>query len=350
MRKFKDIFMLSTTIVATVIGAGFATGQEIFSFFSVHGKWGAVGLLFVFILFYMVFETVLLFNHRNSVNGFNEFLDYIHSPCAKYLIEACVAAFSFCGLCAMASATGALFLQSFHIPRMVGVFCLFFVCTIVLLNDICGVAKVNLYLAPLICIGIFLVCVHGILYRDVQTFAYEHYYKKAAASLTDGGVYVSYNLLSVLVVLCSMGSYCKNEKEIKISCLLTSGMLTGLAICIWFVLGIYKNKIMLGDIPLYDIVERSGRAYTAIYSFMLMFSVLTTALGCGYGALDFLKTRYHMTTRGAVFVLMLAAVPICMLEFTEIVRFLYSFFGYLGLPFIMYLFYLRLKLIKMNKS
>lgn len=340
MKKIKNILTLSATVIATVIGAGFATGREIFSFFCIHGVWGIVGLICVFVLFWFAFDAVLCFCYDNAINGFSSFLNCIPMRWLARMVEVCVAAFSFCGLCAMAAATGTYFAQTLHLPYAVGVVILLVLCSIVLLKDIRGLTNVNLLLAPFICAGLLWVCVHSILFRDVQTFAYGHYYQRTMVSIRDGIVYVSYNLLSVLVVLCSMRTYCENKKEIKSACFISSATLTMLAICIWGVLCVYRNKIELGSIPLSDIVVRSGSSYSLIYSLLLLFSVFTTAIGCGYGALDFLKTQYRMQTHTAVIVLILATVPICAFGFSEIVRVIYSFFGYLGLPFLIFLIYL----------
>ncbi|MDK2925864.1 MAG: hypothetical protein PWQ41_1638, partial [Bacillota bacterium] len=46
-------FTIAATYVGTVVGAGFASGQEVLQFFSAFGRWGFVGIalatgLFVF--------------------------------------------------------------------------------------------------------------------------------------------------------------------------------------------------------------------------------------------------------------------------------------------------------------
>ena len=38
---FKAIFV----IIGTIIGAGFASGKEIFTFFNIYGIWGFLGLI-----------------------------------------------------------------------------------------------------------------------------------------------------------------------------------------------------------------------------------------------------------------------------------------------------------------
>ncbi len=339
----KKALYLTATIIATVVGAGFVTGQEIYTFFNVYGKISFIGLGFVFALFYFAFRTLLLHCQKKRVDSFSAFLSSLQLRGIANWIEACVALFSFCGFCAMASATGALLSQTLHTNYLYGVVSMLVLCGIILLKDIRAIAAVNLFLAPLICIGLVYFSVYGILFRSVQTFCAPHYFVNIAQILLSALVYASYNILSAVVVLCSMRSYCDSARTVKRACALGAGVLVFLALLIWLSIAIYAGKVHLGEIPMLSIAARGGKARVVIFSLLMIASVLTTALGCGYAVLSFLKARFHTPNVFGVLVLVAAALPVCMLGFTDIVRVLYSFFGYLGLPLLVLLFYTQIK-------
>lgn len=337
MENLKKCLYLTATIVATVIGAGFATGQEIYSFFNIYGKWSFIGFGIVFALFFFAFKAILGYCCTERIDCFADYLRSLHLYGLENWIEACVALFSFCGFCAMASATGALFAQIFQIDYLYGTFFMLILCSAILLKDIRAIATTNLILAPLICIGIVYFSVRGILFRSIQTIAASHYYINIAQICLSALVYASYNVLSAVAVLCSMRRYCDSKRTINTACVAAGGILAGLGLLIWLTIAIYSGKVELGEIPMLRIAARGGGAQTLLYSLLLVASVLTTALGCGYAALDFLKSRFKTANFTGVVVLTLGAVPVCLLGFEDIVRVLYSFFGYLGLPFLVFL-------------
>ena len=41
----KSILKVVFVVIGTIIGAGFASGQEIWLFFNQYGNWGAVGII-----------------------------------------------------------------------------------------------------------------------------------------------------------------------------------------------------------------------------------------------------------------------------------------------------------------
>ena len=345
----KNTIYITATIVATVVGAGFATGQEIYSFFNVYGKGSLLGIVIMLFGFVFAFYTVLRYCFVRRIDSFSAFLSELLPRKFGKMIYVCVALFSFCGLCAMASATGALFLQSFKLPYFAGVFALLIICFLILIFNISGIARLNLYLTPLICLGLVYFSVRGFLFREVATFS-AHYYRNILQICLSAILYVSYNILSVVVVLCSMRQYADNLRNIRLSCAGAGLILTILALMIWSVIELYADKIILGEIPLLQISARSGTVHEIIYGIILLASVLTTAVGCGYATVQFIKQSLHCQTLVAALIAVLSVVPVCYFGFSGIVRVLYTFFGFLGMPFLLILIYSQLKLMRTCKN
>ena len=62
----KEIFLITFVIIGALIGAGFASGQEIYSFFFVFGKNGIFGIiltcLMISILIYKTLKIIYKYN------------------------------------------------------------------------------------------------------------------------------------------------------------------------------------------------------------------------------------------------------------------------------------------------
>lgn len=69
MKELKNTLLIAGTYVATVIGAGFASGQEILSYFVIYGKQSLYGLLLVCVLFTLCALCVLLRTERNGLES-----------------------------------------------------------------------------------------------------------------------------------------------------------------------------------------------------------------------------------------------------------------------------------------
>lgn len=52
--KFNDEISLGFIYIGTLIGAGFASGQEIMSFFTIYGKGGLLGIIVVSVFFFIL--------------------------------------------------------------------------------------------------------------------------------------------------------------------------------------------------------------------------------------------------------------------------------------------------------
>ncbi len=343
MGEILKTMYISATMVATVIGAGFATGQEIYTFFVRYGKWSFLGVVFVLFLFWFLFYYVLKICFLRKIDDAAQLLALLPNRRLRSLGKLSIVLFSFCGFCAMASATGELVVQSVGSLRFAGVLSMLLLCGFILARGVTVIAKVNLVLAPVICIGLIYFSLHGISNRSVAVFVGGHYYADIAAVLASSIVYASYNLLSALSVLSSMRRYCTSINAAKCAGFIGALVLSCTAGMIWLVLKIYAGKIELGALPMLSIASRSGRGYGAAYSVLLLASILTTAIGCGHACVVFLRAHFGLSAGVASTVLIAAAVPVSLFGFSQIVRVLYTFFGYVGIPFLTILIFEQVK-------
>ena len=58
----KEIFIIVLVIIGALIGAGFASGQEIYSFFYCYGLKGILGLILTFVLMtILIYKSLILY-------------------------------------------------------------------------------------------------------------------------------------------------------------------------------------------------------------------------------------------------------------------------------------------------
>ena len=75
--NFKNICKITFVIVGTIIGAGFASGQEIYTFFNKYGFEGLIGIcISIFLMSYIIYKTFKIVI-ENDVNNYEDFIQKI---------------------------------------------------------------------------------------------------------------------------------------------------------------------------------------------------------------------------------------------------------------------------------
>lgn len=81
------IIQIAFTYIGTVVGAGFATGQEIIQFFTRFGKWGALTILLATILFIWLGTKMMLLSRRISARSYEDLNKHLFGPKAGSVIS-----------------------------------------------------------------------------------------------------------------------------------------------------------------------------------------------------------------------------------------------------------------------
>lgn len=76
----KNIVKIVFVIIATLVGAGFASGKEIFTFFFVYGKLGCVGILISSLIISLVIYKVFKICNKNKIDTYQQFCNHIGNP------------------------------------------------------------------------------------------------------------------------------------------------------------------------------------------------------------------------------------------------------------------------------
>lgn len=71
-KKEISVFKVAATYIGTVIGAGFASGQEILQFFAYHGIKGIIGLLIAVFMFVLYGYIILQLGNRFKASSYKK--------------------------------------------------------------------------------------------------------------------------------------------------------------------------------------------------------------------------------------------------------------------------------------
>lgn len=313
--------LVGMAYVGAVVGAGFASGQEIWQFFGRHGTWGTVGILVAGALFWQVGRRALSAG-RSGVQDFHRLLRSRYAPRVAAGLDAIITAFLALGLVVVVAGGGAAIRDLWGWPARWGSLITLLAICLAASRGVAGVLGATTVLVP------FLMAVT----LPVALLS--------PGRLTGVGVpgwwlsaslYVSYNLFTGLVVLLGLGKNLSSVRAAGPAALVGAALLTAMALAIHrAVLGVAT----VGDIPLMHAASALGGPWPALYGVALLAALFTTGVGQAFG----LVQRYG---QGAL-VGTLCLWPLSWLGFSALVAYLYPVMGAVSVVFLLPLFRPRL--------
>lgn len=332
MAHWKNVFKIASVYIGVIIGAGFASGQEIMAFFTVYGTKWVWGMALAGVLFALAGWAVLDLVYRKKIKSYSEFMSITMGHNLGKIMEWVSGAFLCVLFCTMGAASGAAVKEAFGLPYGLGVVGLLVVCSVVFSFGAKGVVAVNSVLAPILLLGGILLSLFAYVTQSLPTFSFDsaiwQFSKTWAFSAV---VYVSYNMVTTVSVLLPLRSYL-THRYVAFFSGVSSGLAMGLlGGAIGAVLFLNQGSIAGLEIPMLAIMHRYGREIEGLYLLILLAAILTTAVGNGFGALEFLKSKLPKLSPVLPVLFPVVAALTSVFGFSSWVGRIYPLFGYLGL-------------------
>lgn len=331
MKNFKNMVQIAGVMIGLMVGAGFASGREIASFFLSQGKGCFPGLLLTGVLFAFVGYGILEIIRKYKIKSYTDFLLYTMGKRFGLVMEWVSGTFLCILFFSMSAAAGATFQQAFGLPNFIGVICLFAACVIVFHFDTAGVVVINSLLSPcMIAMGAILgLAMVGSQVKDAffqpsaSVFPFSFFFSAI--------LYVSYNCITTIAVLIPLRKLI-TSKNVSLGAAAIGGLSMGLfGLCIaWALSGAGKSVLRL-EIPMLALAQGQSKVFALLYTILLFFAIFTTAVGNGFGALKWLESKAGGKKYWLQPLFFLAAGVSSCFGFTDIVEKWYTLFGYLGL-------------------
>ena len=318
-------------------GAGFASGQEIFSFFYIYGKNGIYGILIMSILIGIFIYKSLKIIYQKQVYNYNDFLNlFIKNTKIRNVILWIVNVLLLVSFYIMVAGFGAYFEQEIGINRIIGSIVLNLLCVIVFFSNIKGVLKASNLIVPFLIFFIFFIGIKNIV--QIRTIDFYQMKNNWILSML---IYNSYNFILLMPVLISLKKQITKEKNIKKVSILVTIIILILSINIFFLLlNANIKEIENQEMPIVYIISNYFNKYKKIYAFIVLASIFTTAISVGIG---FLQNISKNSNSYPQFVLFMCITSLLMsnIGFSKLLNFIYPVFGYIGILQIVIIFFIN---------
>jgi len=182
--------------------------------------------------------------------------------------------------------------------------------------------KMSLIAIPILIISTLLIAINSF---KISSFTELHLENNYLESMFSALVYVSFNIVMAISVLPVLGNSSKSHKEINKSAIV-SGLIIGVfGIIICLALLVNYGTIQFVEVPLAILANQSNSLYSILYFVSFKIAVATTAVSALYG----IYTRTNKNYIKFAFIVGISYIG-SLFGFSTLVKYLYTFMGYVG--------------------
>lgn len=326
---------IAAVYIGTIVGAGFASGQEVLQFFSFFGLTGlpALGIsTFLFIFFGLI---ILELGRRLAADSHREVIQHAGGRWLGFAIDRVITFFLFGAVTAMAAGAGAIFKEQLGLPYLLGSLVMVAGTVLVVLVGIHGVINAISFVVPVLLVSVFGLTIATLLTRPIDLAAINQWADAGRAPVPfwplSAIIYVSYNLVLGVSVLAPLGRLVEDPKTVQRGAVY-GGLGLGVgALAINATLLANVPAVADYEIPMVYIAALFSPVVQAGYSIVLLAEVFTTAVGSLYGFAERVTDQGKPAFRWLVIGSGVAALAASQFGFSNLVRTLYPAAGYAGL-------------------
>ncbi|WP_188068416.1 hypothetical protein [Brevibacillus brevis] len=326
MKLWGKSIQVAATYIGTVVGAGFASGQEILAFFTAYGHAGTIGILLATSLFVWLGYKMMLIAHHLRTPSYESFNQKLFGPMIGRTMNILVFLTLFGVTTVMLAGAGSVLEEQFDIPYLVGTVATVLFALLLLRKGLEQLLVVNAIVVPSMVLFALLILLDGTAESPMPLSTPTNY-----SFLWKTVLYVSFNLAMAQSVLIPIG-YAIRNKVVLLRAAVIGGVVLGFMLLVVHTAMLANwDDVRLMNIPILFVTEQWNEWLQLFFVFVLYSEIFTTLISNVFGIgqqlrelLDVPETRLYLYLFSTAFVL-------CLIGYSQLLMFLYPLFGYLGL-------------------
>lgn len=327
-----DVFRIAATYVGTVVGAGFASGQETLRFFASYGRPGLLGIALATVLFCAYGVLILDLGRRLRARSHREILHHACGPVLGRIMDGVITLFLGATLTIMIAGGGAIFAEQLGLPRGIGTILTAGLTGLTILAGMRGITAANSIVVPLLTLAVVGLSVATINYHGLGNIIAKTVPWPLLAPVKSwffaSWLYVGYNLVLSISILGPLGA-AVNDRRRLVAGGLVGGLVLGLlAAGIKLAVSAHMPDIGKVDVPMLMLARLHPKPVQWFYTLILWAEIYTTAIACAYGFAGRVSELYRTSYRGIVVIMTALALFGSGLGFGRLLSVLYPLFGF----------------------
>ena len=333
MSAFKEISKIAGAFVGVIVGAGFASGQEILQFFTSFGVYGLIGCVvagLTFVFLSMVFSTL---GQRLRAQSHKEVVQALLGRHLGMVFDLLITFFLFAITVVMLAGAGSLLQQWLDLPEVWGSVLATIATVLIVCLDVRQVIAFIGAVTPLLVFLTVVVAAYVVSTRTPATTCCWPPRNSSRAAPASGWwppLYVSYNIVAGMPFLVIMGGQASSRRNA-----LWGGVLGGVLLGILMLLigaAMYLRIDTLGGVsmPMLALATQISPGLGHLMSLAIFGMILNTAVGMLYAFVARILPAGGAPFRLGTSVAGIAALAGSFVGFIKLVGVVYPIYGYIG--------------------
>ncbi|PZE20926.1 YkvI family membrane protein [Paenibacillus xerothermodurans] len=347
MKKLGSILQVSFTYVGTVVGAGFATGQEILQFFTRYGWVATVTIGIASVLFMWLGVKLMLLANTLQARSYEDLNKLLFGARFGEWVSLFTLVVLFGVTTVMLAGAGSLFVEQFHLPYQLGLIMTLLLAYLVLTRGMMAIIAVNSFVVPLM---LTFSCILVWFSSDLPG-AGNWLNLTQVDSMARGWIapflYAAFNLSMAQAVLVPLGSQIKDR-----SVLLWGGVVGGVVIGLMLLAGHFALSAQMPgvarfEIPMGHLIHRMGWLLQILFVWVIYGEIFTTYIGDVYGLATQLQQRTRLSSKTILLLILFASYLVSQIGFKVLLSTLYPLFGLISMAWFVMMIWHRHRAVGM---
>jgi len=310
-------------IMGTMIGAGYASGREIWQFF---GYESGLAIILFTILFSTCCYIIMKISFEKKTFHYLPLLEVLLGKKLAGVYDLMVILYLFSVTVVMLAGGGAA-LEVFYLPFWAGITITVVLLVLLFIWDVQGMVSINALIMPVLVVGL-LAALLSFSIKTGQTFIFDW---SRQENWPSAFTFTSLNVLPLVAVLAAIGKEIKHKGEIWIASIGSGVILGGITYLYNEILTQIASDIVLYEIPLFAILKNHHDMMLIFMSIVLWIAIYTTAASGIVGLATRFRRKTSMPLWRLALLLLVAMVPLTSFGFSALIAFLYPLYGLLNL-------------------
>ncbi|MBE3553194.1 MAG: hypothetical protein IMX06_10090 [Kyrpidia tusciae] len=317
------------TFMGTIVGAGFASGQEILTFFTRFGKASYAAIALAMVLFGVVGSRILVLGAALDGRSSRSLTLHLLGPRIAPAVDAAMGLMLFGVTVAMLAGAGALFEERLRLPFSLGVIVTAVLCYLTVLFGLGGIMKANDIIVPLMMLTSAWISFHHFGPRSIP---FDLIPLSPWSSASSAVSYAAFNIGLSSSVFIPLGRQIRDPRVLRAGAWIGAVGMGVMLLCANAALSRYWPGIADLELPMGRLASELHPGVHALFIAVLWGEIYSTLIANVFGLIHLVQDLGRRIHPGTIAVLLLvAAFFVSRIGFSNLVHALYPFFGYVSL-------------------
>lgn len=331
MRRWNKIMQVAFTYMGTIVGAGFATGQEIVQFFTRYGWMATLTIAASSALFIWLGAKLMLLSNEVGASSYEDLNKVLFGDKIGQWISLFTLVILFGITTVMLAGAGSLFQEQLDLPFQGGLLLTLILTYVMLLKGMDAILAVNSIVVPIMLAFMAVIVWFSIQLPSADNWLYLTSEYPLHRIWFSPLLYAAYNLAIAQAVLVPLGKEIRDRRI-----LFWGGLLGGIGIgmmllCTHFALSAQMPDIAKFEIPMGHLIRRLGKTIQLMYIIVIFAEIFTTFMSNVYGLCLQLQHRSRLPRRLLILIILFSCYIVSQIGFSTLLSVLYPLFGLVSL-------------------